>query len=320
MKGTAVLAIAGAVIALWGTDQATLAIQECPDPSNCADVTVGVSRSDELKPGDTFSANLTFKQGPDNGQAGGIDEVAAVALTLGIPGRDSATPLMLADCALNDEGFPAAAVTTDPSISNFKVVVENASCANGRTHCLCPDADQTRDNFINLVIYGPNPLPTPGPNGIDIPTLPPGPQILLTISLKVADAAADGVVPLHILNQVADSSRPQFTAFLSVGDKLAVDQTCVPIPGQPPCSAAESVSQVEIADASVTVKGVKPPCVGDCNGDGEVTVNELIVMVNIALGAADISACTAGDADGNGEITINEIISGVNNALNGCPQ
>jgi hypothetical protein len=59
-------------------------------------------------------------------------------------------------------------------------------------------------------------------------------------------------------------------------------------------------------------------CVGDCTGDGDVTVNELITMVNIALGTAEISICTAGDANGDGEITINEIIAGVNNALNGC--
>jgi len=60
-------------------------------------------------------------------------------------------------------------------------------------------------------------------------------------------------------------------------------------------------------------------CVGDCNGEGQVTVNELIQMVNIALGNADVSTCLAGDANGDGEITINEIIAGVNNALNGCP-
>ena len=60
-------------------------------------------------------------------------------------------------------------------------------------------------------------------------------------------------------------------------------------------------------------------CTGDCNADGEVTVNELILMVNIALGTLPFTACTAGDADGSGEITINEIIAGVNNALGSCP-
>ena len=48
-------------------------------------------------------------------------------------------------------------------------------------------------------------------------------------------------------------------------------------------------------------------------------MNELITMVNIALGNTPLSACTAGDADGSGDITINEIIAAVNNALTACP-
>jgi hypothetical protein len=61
-----------------------------------------------------------------------------------------------------------------------------------------------------------------------------------------------------------------------------------------------------------------PPCVGDCDGSGDVTVNELIIMVNIALRNTPLSACMAGDADGSGDITINEIIAAVNHVLNGC--
>ena len=53
-------------------------------------------------------------------------------------------------------------------------------------------------------------------------------------------------------------------------------------------------------------------------GDGTVSVEELIAMVNAALGAAPSCDCTAGDSDGNGEITIDEIIRAVNAALTGC--
>lgn len=60
-------------------------------------------------------------------------------------------------------------------------------------------------------------------------------------------------------------------------------------------------------------------CVGDCSADGEVTVDELITGVNIALGAADVSACPVFDASGDGEVTIDEILLAVNAALNGCP-
>ena len=59
-------------------------------------------------------------------------------------------------------------------------------------------------------------------------------------------------------------------------------------------------------------------CAGDCNGDGMVTVNELILGVNIALGSQPASVCTAMDTDGNGMVTINELIAAVTRALNGC--
>ncbi len=59
-------------------------------------------------------------------------------------------------------------------------------------------------------------------------------------------------------------------------------------------------------------------CSGDCDGGGEVSSDELITMVNVALGAADVSACTAGDADQDGTIAIDELIAAVNSALNGC--
>jgi predicted dienelactone hydrolase len=64
-----------------------------------------------------------------------------------------------------------------------------------------------------------------------------------------------------------------------------------------------------------------PPmgCAGDCDGDGEVTIEELIILVNIALGNAAVTACTAGDTDGDGTIAIDEIIRAVNAALSGCP-
>ncbi|MGH3637471.1 MAG: hypothetical protein ACRDUX_00435 [Mycobacterium sp.] len=59
-------------------------------------------------------------------------------------------------------------------------------------------------------------------------------------------------------------------------------------------------------------------CTGDCNGNGVVAINELISGVNIALGNAAVSTCTAMDANGNGAVTINELIAAVGSALNGC--
>jgi len=63
---------------------------------------------------------------------------------------------------------------------------------------------------------------------------------------------------------------------------------------------------------------VAAQCTGDCGGDNEVTVDEIIIMVNIANGAAAVDTCTAADLNGDGSVTIDEIITAVGNALNGC--
>jgi len=62
-----------------------------------------------------------------------------------------------------------------------------------------------------------------------------------------------------------------------------------------------------------------PTCVGDCDGSGSVTVDELITMVNIALGDFPPSACPDGGLPIGGDVNVAVIIRGVNNALDGCP-
>jgi parallel beta-helix repeat protein len=59
-------------------------------------------------------------------------------------------------------------------------------------------------------------------------------------------------------------------------------------------------------------------CGGDCNRDSEVTVDELLILVNVALGFLPLSGCPSGDGNGDGEITIDEILAAVNQALDGC--
>ena len=60
-------------------------------------------------------------------------------------------------------------------------------------------------------------------------------------------------------------------------------------------------------------------CVGDCSGDGQVTVDELLTMVAMGLGNTPVVACEVADANHDGQVTINETLTAVNNALSGCP-
>ncbi|MDX2165482.1 MAG: hypothetical protein SF182_00395 [Deltaproteobacteria bacterium] len=60
-------------------------------------------------------------------------------------------------------------------------------------------------------------------------------------------------------------------------------------------------------------------CAGDCNGDGEVRVEDMILGVRIALGELPVDACAAFDLDHDGTVGIAELVSGAGALLNGCP-
>jgi hypothetical protein len=99
-----------------------------------------------------------------------------------------------------------------------------------------------------------------------------------------------------------------------------------PDPGEPlatcgaPIQAGPDQTNVAIAfgDGGAATCAVSALCVGDCNNDHSVTVNEILTMVNIALGNTPVTTCEAGDANHDSQITVDEILAAVNNALNGC--
>jgi len=80
----------------------------------------------------------------------------------------------------------------------------------------------------------------------------------------------------------------------------------------------KSATHVDIGAYEVQRAGA-PACVGNCSGDRQVSVADLLTMVNIALGNSPVTACEAGDGNLDGQITVDEILVAVNNALVGCP-
>ncbi|HUI26835.1 MAG TPA: hypothetical protein VL403_12195, partial [Candidatus Kryptonia bacterium] len=73
-------------------------------------------------------------------------------------------------------------------------------------------------------------------------------------------------------------------------------------------------------DITLTVLPHAPaPCVGDCDGDGRVSVGELVAGVNIALGTASLDTCRAASTDGT-SVAVSDLVAAVGHALNGCGQ
>ena len=139
---------------------------------------------------------------------------------------------------------------------------------------------------------------------VNIPVLPDGE--LFTLNLRAAAAA--NPLTLKVFLEEIDPEKPQFSAYLSVGDQAAVDVTA---------DREADRSRVRVVGDTVIIEG---RCAGDCNGDNSVTINEIISCVRIALGNDPLSNCLACDGNNDGMVTIPDLISAVRNLLNGCPQ
>lgn len=114
--------------------------------------------------------------------------------------------------------------------------------------------------------------------------------LLYTCAVAIAGDAAPGVHPL-VAGEVAGSD-PEGAAVPLVGADGAVAVATPPLP---------------------------PPCVGDCDGSGEVSINELLTGVNILVGSVPLTQCAAMDANDDGSVAINELVQAVNVALGRCP-
>jgi hypothetical protein len=123
-------------------------------------------------------------------------------------------------------------------------------------------------------------------------------QGTLTGTVDIADGA--GVLALAVQRHADPSDATRFSsAAISpqlIGERTAADVVDLLVPTPIPAA-----------------------CLGDCDDDGTVAINELITGVGIALGNRPLSACPAFDGDDSDSVAINELVTAVNHALAGCP-
>jgi hypothetical protein len=91
------------------------------------------------------------------------------------------------------------------------------------------------------------------------------------------------------------------------------DQQCADEAGSAPVCACGA--QMRLPTPTL----VASSCPGDCMGQNNVSIGDLIICVNIVLGSSNVSSCSAVDTNHDQMVTISEVIQAVNAALNGCP-
>ena len=261
-------------------------LQPCQD--NCIQVSVGApTPTGPYNIGDTLAVPITFQQA----SGAGVGEIAALALSLDIPG------LQLANCDSPDANGITSAIQVPSAVADsYRVVIENTSCTDDPSRpCLCPGSGQQLASHVNIVVFGPKDLPTPGSGPVIIPTLPNGE--LVSLSLKVAQGAPTSSL-LHIFAETDGASaptKPSFSAYLSVGDTSAVDQTA---------DRGAGVSKVTTTDQTIMITS-PVTCCGDKDGSGSVSSAEATQAV-LAFGRRDTSLNPAADCNGDGVVSSSE--------------
>ncbi len=86
----------------------------------------------------------------------------------------------------------------------------------------------------------------------------------------------------------------------------------------PTGTATPSATATESPSPTPTATPTPRPCAGDCDTSGEVTIDEILTLVNVALDSTPVTACAAGDLNQDGQITVDEILVAVGNTLSGC--
>lgn len=116
-----------------------------------------------------------------------------------------------------------------------------------------------------------------------------------------SDGTADGTARIQDIARGALSSDP--ASFTVVGSKLFF-------------TADDNTLGRELWALPLSI--FAPACPGDCNGDGEVTVDELVQAVTIVLGTSPFDSCPDADFNADGEVTVDDLLGAVSAALTGC--
>jgi Tol biopolymer transport system component len=262
-----------------------------------------------------------------------------------IPGQVVVVPLQL------EGGGEVSSAHTDILINTAEVDVEVRVQGNGAILPDCELADGLVANFDPSAIRLPQ-VPR-NPEGIRrvrvaaIDTILPFPLDTFgegewaSCRFRVGAGVTPGtIIPLlgdPGRTDVGDFSAQPFTAVvadgsITVGEKITGcdedpsicpegticrNDMCVP---DTECESSDDCLDRQACVADEEMSGVaRCECAVDCNRDGQVFANEILLAIGIFAGNLGLDVCPAADISGDSEVFANEVLIGIQNFANGCP-
>lgn len=277
-------------------------------PPGLALMPEGGFRGAPLSAGDyTFAARITDDSGCSR----------IVPVTLFISAAPTRTPTRTATASASPTRTPTASRTATYATSTPTRTTDVPPTV---THS--PTRSRTATGTQTIATHTPTPtrtasappLPTLQVDGTPTATrtasLPPTTTRSATATRSTTGATATATRSTALAEATA-------TATPSVTDDHAS-----PTPEQSVGEGTATPSMVASPSPTATPTPTPPDdaaCTGDCDGSGEVTVNELLLGVNVALERSRATACMAMDPDLSTAVEVAELVTAVGHALRGCP-
>ena len=127
-----------------------------------------------------------------------------------------------------------------------------------------------------------------------------------------------------LLGPLADNGGPTDTMAL-LPNSPAIDAGDPDICANPPVNGVDQRGYRRPGTGSVVCSigayeyNSPGPCAGDCDGTGEVTSEDRITLLSVALGTAGPGECPDGDWTGDGAISVDELVLALNATPDVCP-
>ncbi len=203
----------------------------------------------------------------------------------------------------------------EQAVGGFAITRGAIRCA--KPWAATPHLDSDNDGWSDVVERRLGSDPRPLPDGIGGASVPEH-RLVPRSLLAGADVCADGL-DNDGDGRTDDQDAPACPP-LPTATPVPPTQTATSVPATPTPQPTRTPTAVMTATQPVPATPTRPTpeaCVGDCDGDRVITVDEIVTLVAVSLGAAPL-ACVAGDVDASGSITVDEIVAALTRALTGC--